>query len=124
MQESGGIIGSLEWKKEKISYSKLEWVESMHEKNIHSPFLWFWSWDREKENWDSQKKGGKTHNTPKRDEGVGGKWKNKNTEKRGERKRETWERNERRRAEDGEDERRRGKIEKREGGKREKNYKE
>jgi len=64
MQESGGTIGSLEWKKEENFPFKLEWVESMHEKNIHFIFLWYRSWDKEKENWDSKMEGGETHNTP------------------------------------------------------------
>ena len=67
----------------------------MHEKNIHTTLLWFWSWNIEKEDWDSKEEGGKTHITLKRDEGVGRKGKNKNSEKRAKRKRKFWERNER-----------------------------
>ena len=67
------------------------WVESMHEKNIHTTFLWFWSWDREKENLDSKKEGGKTHNTLKRDEGVGRKRKKIRIQKREQKEREKFE---------------------------------
>jgi len=69
----------------------LEWVESMHGKNIHTTYLWLWSWDKEKKNWDSKKEGGKTHNTSKRDEGVRREGKIENLENKAIRKRKFWE---------------------------------
>jgi len=69
----------------------LEWVERMHGKNIHTTYLWLWSWDKEKENWDSQKEGRKT----KRVEGVRREGKIKNLVNKVLGKRIFWEWNER-----------------------------